>query len=68
MVDHSFTHEFKLGYLETENVAIGHSVSSEVILAGGDLWRIKCYPRGNREEDKGEYLSIFLYHERREQI
>ena len=62
MVDYSFTHEFKLGYLETENVAIGHSVSSEVILAGGDLWRIKCYPRGLITSYNGEWTSIFLHH------
>jgi speckle-type POZ protein len=63
MLDYSyFTHQFKLGYLETENVAIGHSVSSEDILAGGHLWRIDCYPRGKRKEDNGQWLSIFLRH------
>ena len=62
MVDYSFTHEFKLGYLETENVAIGHSVASEDILVGGHLWRIQCYPRGDRTSYNGERVSIFLHH------
>jgi speckle-type POZ protein len=59
----SFTHQFKLNYEETKDVAIGHVVSSGDISAGGHLWRFKCYPRGARKEDKGEYLSICLYHE-----
>ncbi|CAD6264785.1 unnamed protein product [Miscanthus lutarioriparius] len=63
MLDYSyFTHQFKLGYWETENVAIGHKVCSEDILAGGHLWRIECYPRGKRKEENGEWLSIFLHH------
>jgi hypothetical protein len=56
--DACFTHQFKLNFLETEKVAIGHSVSSEVISAGGHLWRMICYPRGERK-DNYEYLSIF---------
>ncbi|ONM03126.1 TD and POZ domain-containing protein 3 [Zea mays] len=61
-----FTHQFKLNYEDTEKVAIGYSVSSEDILAGGHLWRIVCYPRGDRHEKenkKGECLSMFLRHE-----
>ncbi|XP_008666487.1 BTB/POZ and MATH domain-containing protein 1 [Zea mays] len=59
-----FTHQFKLNYEDTEKVAIGYSVSSENILAGGHLWRIGCYPRGDHgKENKGECLSMFLYHE-----
>jgi speckle-type POZ protein len=58
----SFTHQFKLNFLETEKVAIGHLVSSEVISAGGHLWKIDCYPRGE-ESDSGKFLSIFLQHE-----
>jgi speckle-type POZ protein len=59
-----FTHQFKLNYEDTEKVAIGYSVSSEDILAGGHLWRIVCYPRGDHgKENKGECLSMFLNHE-----
>jgi speckle-type POZ protein len=59
----SFTHQFKLNFLETEKVAIGHLVSSEDISAGGHLWRIKCYPRGDRKENYGQYLAIYLQHQ-----
>ena len=58
----SFTHQFKLNYEATKNVAIGHIVSSGDISAGGHLWRIDCYPRWVKEKNKGEYLSIFLSH------
>lgn len=59
----TFTHQFKLNFKETKNLTIGHVFSSGDISAGGHLWRIKCYPRGNRKEKDGEYLSIFLFHE-----
>ncbi|CAD6264782.1 unnamed protein product [Miscanthus lutarioriparius] len=52
--------EFKLDYSETKNIVIGDSVSSDDISAGGHLWRINCYPRGDREEEKGEYVSLYL--------
>ncbi|CAO2162677.1 unnamed protein product [Urochloa humidicola] len=59
----SFTHQFKLNFVETKDVAIGHSISSGDISAGGHLWRISCCPRGDRKADNGKYLSIFLHHE-----
>ncbi|CAO2192170.1 unnamed protein product [Urochloa humidicola] len=59
----SFTHQFKVNLAETKDVAIGHFVSSPVVSAGGHLWRIDCYPRGESEEEKGDYLSVFLQHE-----
>nr|TKW11289.1 hypothetical protein SEVIR_6G223600v2 [Setaria viridis] len=40
----SFTHQFKLNYEVTNNVAIGESVSSDDISAEGHPWRIDCYP------------------------
>ncbi|CAL5005045.1 unnamed protein product [Urochloa decumbens] len=52
--------EFKLDYSGTKNLAIGEAVYSKNISAGGHDWRIRCYPQGYREEDQGEYLSIFL--------
>ncbi|WVZ92073.1 hypothetical protein U9M48_038167 [Paspalum notatum var. saurae] len=60
MFESCFTHQFKLSYLETVTVAIGHLVSSEEISAGGHLWRFDCYPRGISKHDNGEYVSIFL--------
>ncbi|CAO2184358.1 unnamed protein product [Urochloa humidicola] len=63
--DHcSFTHQFKLNMSASMfEFAIGHFVSSDHISAGRHLWRIVCYPRGVREQDKGEYISVFLQHE-----
>ncbi|KAJ1269251.1 hypothetical protein BS78_07G196600 [Paspalum vaginatum] len=60
MFESCFTHQFKLSYSGTENVPLGHRVCSDEISAGGHLWRFDCYPRGQKEEDHGEYLSIFL--------
>ncbi|CAN6297778.1 unnamed protein product [Urochloa humidicola] len=51
--------EFKLQYSEWRNLAIGQTVS-ESFSAGGHRWKIKCYPHGNRIENNGEYVSIFL--------
>lgn len=59
----SFTHQFKINFEETKNADIKHFVSSGDISAGRHLWTIACFPRGGFEEDKGEYLGVFLYHE-----
>jgi hypothetical protein len=53
--------KFKLDYLGTSTFAIGDSVSSDVIPAGGPCWRINCYPRGKKTEDHGAYVSMFLH-------
>ncbi|GJN15672.1 hypothetical protein PR202_gb02608 [Eleusine coracana subsp. coracana] len=58
MFDSSFT-QFKLEYPE-KKLAIGACKSSEDISAGGHLWRIDCYPRGEINEPNGEYVSVFL--------
>jgi speckle-type POZ protein len=60
--DACFMHQFKLNFLETEKVAIGHLVSSDEFTAGGHLWRITCYPRWENKDNYG-YVSIFLRHE-----
>ncbi|CAO2207326.1 unnamed protein product [Urochloa humidicola] len=52
--------EYKLDYSEKKNLPIGQFVVSENFSAGGHLWRIKCYPRGDKNEHKGEYVSIYL--------
>ncbi|KAF8653770.1 hypothetical protein HU200_061886 [Digitaria exilis] len=59
----SFTHQFTINLEQTKNDAIKHFVSSGDISAGGHLWKIECYPRGLKKEDKGEYLSLYLNHE-----
>ncbi|KAJ1269233.1 hypothetical protein BS78_07G195100 [Paspalum vaginatum] len=52
-------HEFKIHYSETENFAVGDSVTSDFISAGGHLWIVHCYPRGMLEDDL-EHVSINL--------
>lgn len=59
MLDSRFI-KFRLDHTKTKHLAIGAVVSSEDIPAGGHLWRVNCYPRGCREEDRGEHLSIYL--------
>ncbi|WVZ92100.1 hypothetical protein U9M48_038190 [Paspalum notatum var. saurae] len=51
--------QHKIHFSETEDFAVGDSVSSEYISAGGHLWIIHCYPRGILDEDI-EYVSINL--------
>ncbi|CAL5013621.1 unnamed protein product [Urochloa decumbens] len=53
--------EYKLDYSEKKDLPIGQFVSSENFSAGGYLWRINCYPCGDRSErNNGEYVSVFL--------
>lgn len=52
--------EFILNYEQTKRLAIGEALDGDDVSAGGHLWRINCYPRGVRESDNGEYLSIFV--------
>jgi speckle-type POZ protein len=52
--------EFKIDYSETKNMAVGDLVCSDDISAGGHLWKINCYPRGDKEDEKGEYVSLYL--------
>ncbi|KAJ1269237.1 hypothetical protein BS78_07G195500 [Paspalum vaginatum] len=59
MVDSRFL-EFRLDYSENKNRGVGKFVSSEVVAAGGHLWKIVCYPSGDANEHMGEYVSIFL--------
>ncbi|TVU05008.1 hypothetical protein EJB05_48155, partial [Eragrostis curvula] len=53
--------DFKFSNSETKNLGIGYSVSSEDISAGGHQWRIHCYPRGLKEAERGEFVSVFLH-------
>ena len=54
--------EFRIDYEQTKQLPIRKAVHSDVVSVGGHNWRIECYPRGIREEHKGEYISIFLRH------
>ncbi|CAM0957751.1 unnamed protein product [Alopecurus aequalis] len=53
---------FRIDYKQIKQIPIGKAILSDVVPAGGHLWRIKCFPRGKSEIDKGEYISIFLVH------
>ena len=52
--------ELKFDYSETKDLPVGHEIISEVFSAGGHLWSVHCFPRGLKEEHKGEYVSIYL--------
>ena len=52
--------EFKLNYAQIHHLGIGDAVSSENFSAGGYLWRINCYPRGDKVDGDNEHLSIYL--------
>jgi speckle-type POZ protein len=52
--------EFELEYSKTINLSIGDVVRSDVIFAGGHVWRIYCYPHGNKKDNKGTYLSLYI--------
>jgi speckle-type POZ protein len=58
MLDYGF-HKLKLDYSQAKNLPIGDVIYSQNF-AGGYLWRIRCYPRGNNKDDRGDYLSMFL--------
>ncbi|CAO2202602.1 unnamed protein product, partial [Urochloa humidicola] len=53
-------HEFRLDYDQTKNLAPGHAIYSDPFSAGGHIWRIRCFPRGNVLSDNGKYLSVFV--------
>ncbi|XP_047064004.1 BTB/POZ and MATH domain-containing protein 1-like [Lolium rigidum] len=52
--------EFELEYSETKNLSVGDVVRSGVISVAGHVWRIYCYPHGNKKANKGIYLSLYL--------
>ncbi|KAJ1269229.1 hypothetical protein BS78_07G194700 [Paspalum vaginatum] len=59
MLGSGFT-EFKLDLAANENLAVGDFVLSDEIPAGGHVWRVRCYPRGDNKANNGAYLSVFL--------
>uniref|UniRef100_A0ACD5VDR8 Uncharacterized protein n=1 Tax=Avena sativa TaxID=4498 RepID=A0ACD5VDR8_AVESA len=54
--------QFRIDYEQIKQLPIGKAVLSDIVSAGGHLWRINCYPHGDEVADKGEYVSIFLVH------
>ncbi|KAM0871886.1 hypothetical protein ACQ4PT_039108 [Festuca glaucescens] len=54
--------QFRVHYDQSKQLSIGDCVHSDVVSAGGHLWRIEFFPRGNTAEDNGKYASIFLRH------
>ena len=53
--------EFKLNFAGTKNLAIGDIVCSDDFSAGGHVWRVHCYPHGDKDDDSnGVHLSLFL--------
>ncbi|PVH37199.1 hypothetical protein PAHAL_6G269700 [Panicum hallii] len=55
--------EFKVNYEQTKHLDAGEAVHSDAFPAGGHMWRINYYPRGNRgieEANDGSHLSIFV--------
>jgi speckle-type POZ protein len=54
--------QFRVDYEQSKQLPIGEAVHSDVVSAGGHLWRVDFFPRGETDEDNGEYTSIFLSH------
>ena len=53
--------EFKLDFAGTKTLAIGDIVYSDDFSAGGHVWRVHCYPHGDKDDDSnGVHLSLFL--------
>ncbi|XP_047075910.1 BTB/POZ and MATH domain-containing protein 1-like [Lolium rigidum] len=54
--------QLRIDYEQSKQLPIGKSILSDVISAGGHLWRIAFYPHGRTVADKAEYISILLVH------
>ncbi|KAL6644505.1 hypothetical protein ACP70R_016113 [Stipagrostis hirtigluma subsp. patula] len=52
--------EFKVNYEQTKDLAINKAIHSDTFSAGGHMWRINCFPRGTKEFEQGNYLSIYV--------
>ncbi|CAO2184342.1 unnamed protein product [Urochloa humidicola] len=52
--------EFKIDYAQTKHLALGAFVSSDDFEAGGNLWRVSCFPHGSKIDGNNDYLSVFL--------
>jgi speckle-type POZ protein len=54
--------QFRVDYEQIKQLPIGKAVLSDVVSAGGHLWRVEFCPCGDNEEYNGEYNSIYLRH------
>ncbi|CAM0911930.1 unnamed protein product [Alopecurus aequalis] len=53
--------KFRVDYENNKDLAVGEGVHSDIVSAGGHLWRIECYPNGIESLSGGD-LSLFLRH------
>ncbi|KAF6988304.1 LOW QUALITY PROTEIN: hypothetical protein CFC21_005867 [Triticum aestivum] len=54
--------QYKVDYEQSKQLPIDKAIYSDIVSAGGHLWRIRCYSRGDTEDDNGEYISVYLEH------
>jgi speckle-type POZ protein len=54
--------QFRINDEQIKELPVGKGVVSDVVSAGGHLWRIEFFPHGDRVAHKGEYASIYLVH------
>jgi speckle-type POZ protein len=54
--------QFRVDYDQSKQLPIGNCIQSDVVSEGGHLWKVELYPRGDADEDNGEYASMFLRH------
>nr|XP_025875801.1 BTB/POZ and MATH domain-containing protein 1 [Oryza sativa Japonica Group] len=52
--------ELRLDYSATNASAIGDPINSDLFTAGGLTWRVNCYPRGDKADNNGDYISLYL--------
>ncbi|KAM0871883.1 hypothetical protein ACQ4PT_039108 [Festuca glaucescens] len=50
--------QFRVHYDQSKQLSIGDCVHSDVVSAGGHLWRIEFFPRGNTAEDNGNPIPV----------
>ncbi|CAL5029904.1 unnamed protein product [Urochloa decumbens] len=55
-------HNFEVtNFSQLDGMGAGKFVSSSTFSVGGYDWRVDFYPDGNSKEDRGVYVSAFLY-------
>ncbi|CAL5070110.1 unnamed protein product [Urochloa decumbens] len=55
------THTFEVAdFSLLDAMGVGKFVGSTTFIAGGCDWNINVYPDGNKTEDDGDYVSVFL--------
>jgi speckle-type POZ protein len=52
--------EFKLDLAAANNLAIGDVLLSDEFSAEGHIWRVHCYPHGDKADNGGLHLSLYL--------